>query len=165
MSMSKQSFTITVLVIVIAVLGLLVLTSRSSSTDQTNRQPVSTTSSDQANSGITRTIDVLHQYQADGQHVVVGRTTVPTPCHQLSTETRLQESDPQKVILHFSTSKQNDDVVCAQQIQQVRFQLTFNAEENAEIVGGSFDDDSVRLNVREVGPQENLEDFQIYTKG
>lgn len=163
--MSKQPLIITVLVVIIAVLGFLVFTTRSNNTDQTNRQSVSTTSSDQADSGITRTIDVLHQYQADGQHIVVGTTTVPTPCHQLSTQTRLEESDPQKVILHFSAEKQNDDGVCTQQIQQVRFQLTFNAKESVEIVGGSFGDDSVRLNVREVGPQENLEDFQVYTKG
>lgn len=163
--MSKQSVIITVLVVVIAVLGFIVFTTESNSTNQSNQQPTSTTSIDQGESGITRTIDVLHQYQADGQHVVVGTTTVPTPCHQLSTKTRLQESSPQKVILHFSAEKQSDDAVCAQQIQQVRFQLTFNADENAEIVGGSFGDDSVRLNIREVGPQENLEDFQVYTKG
>jgi hypothetical protein len=90
---------------------------------------------------------------------------VPTPCHQLSTDTEIRESTPEQVLLNFSASKQNPDEMCAQVIQEARFRVAFNADENANITGGQFDGDNVELNLRTVGPDKNLEDFQIYTKG
>ncbi len=163
--MDKQSLIITISVVIIAVLGVIVYSARSDTNqDYQSQQPTST--SQQDDSGITRTIDALHQYQPDsGQHIVAGTTTVPTPCHELSTDTEIQESNPQRVTLNFSANKQNPDEMCAQQIQEVRFRVTFNAAAEAAIVGGEFDGDQVELNLREVGPDQNLEDFQVYTKG
>lgn len=164
--MSQQSIVITISVVIIAILGIVVFTASSDSNDQAYERPTPTTTDEQADSGITRTIDALHQYQPDaGQHIVAGTTTVPTPCHELSTDTEIQESDPERVVLNFSATRQNPDEMCAQQIQEVRFRVTFNASSDAEIVGGTFDGDQVRLNMREVGPDEDLEDFQVYTKG
>lgn len=163
--MGKQSLLITISVIIIAVLGVIVYSARSDTNqDYQPQQPTST--SQQDDSGITRTIDALHQYQPDtNQHIVAGTTTVPTPCHELSTDTEIQESDPQQVVLNFAANKQNPDEMCAQQIQEVRFRVTFNAAADATIMGGTFDGDDVELNLREVGSDQSLEDFQVYTKG
>jgi hypothetical protein len=163
--MSKQSLIITISVILIAVFGVVVFMTRSNEPTQTYEQSPTSTN-EQTDSGIVRTINGLHQYQPDeSRHIVAGTTTVPTPCHELSTDTEIRESDPEQVTLNFSASKQNPNEMCAQQIQEVRFQVMFNASANASIVGGEYDGDEVRLNLREVGPDENLEDFQVYTKG
>jgi hypothetical protein len=166
-TMSKHSVIIAITVIVVAVLGGIVYSAQSNDDNQNYQpNPTATTSDQPADDTITRTIDALHQYQPeDGRHIVAGTTTVPTPCHQLSTETEIRESDPQQVVLNFSASKQNADEMCAQVIQEARFRVAFSASEDSDIIGGQFDGDAVELNLRTVSSDQNLEDFQVYTKG
>lgn len=164
--MNKQAAIITISAVIIAVVGVIVY-GASLGSKTISEQPTSTTTQNQQDDAdITRTIDALHQFQPDNnQHIVAGTTTVPTPCHQLSTDTEIRESDPEQVVLNFSSSAQDDAGACAQVVQEIRFKVTFRAGESANIIGGTYGDDTVELNLREVGADQNLEDFQIYTKG
>jgi len=162
--MSKQSLTIGISIIIVAVIGLVVFQSSSQEVDQqSDDNPAATISEDD---GVVRTINGLHQYlPEEGRHIVAGTTTVPTPCHQLTTETEVRESNPEQVVLSFAAEKENNEEMCAQVIQNRRFKVSVEASSNAGFVGGSFDGDSIELNLREVGAEENLDDFQVYTKG
>lgn len=159
--MSKQAIIgLSAAVVAVVAGGVLLTTGQQSDVNQDN---AATTTDD---TGITRTISALHQYNPDsGQHIVAGTTTVPTPCHVLTTDTEIRESDPEQVTINFSADKENENAVCAQQIQEARFKVTFEASENAQIEGGTFGDDQVELNLQEVGANENLEEFEVYTKG
>jgi hypothetical protein len=161
--MNKQSLIIGIAVIIVAVIGLVVFQSSSQEVDRQSEVEKATSS---AGSDIVRTVDGLHQYQPNkGRHIVAGTTTVATPCHRLATDTEIRESNPEQVVLSFSAEKENEQDMCAQVIQNRRFKVSVQAGENARIIGGTFDGDQVELNLRDVGPQDNLDDFQVYTKG
>ncbi len=159
--MSKQAIIgLGAAVVAVVAGGVLLTTGQQADPDQDN---TATTTED---NGITRTITALHQYNPDGgQHIVAGTTTVPTPCHMLNTDTEIRESDPEQVTINFSAEKEDENAVCAQQVQDARFKVTFEASEGAQIQGGTYDDDEVELNLQEVGSDENLEEFEVYTKG
>jgi len=163
--MNKQSVIILISIVIVTVLGVMVF--RTSSVQTTQPQPVDNqdaTSTDNEE-GIMRTVDAVHQYQPDeGRHIVAGTTTVPTPCHQLSAEAEVKESSPEQVVIDFA-AEQDDEGVCTQVIQNSRFKITFTASENAAITGGMFGKDMVELNLREALPDQDLDDFQVYTKG
>ncbi|PSO45586.1 MAG: hypothetical protein BRC25_01745 [Parcubacteria group bacterium SW_6_46_9] len=161
--MNKQSLIIGIAVIIVAVIGLVVF---QPSSQEVDRQPEAEKSTSSAGSDIVRTVDGLHQYQPEeGRHIVAGTTTVPTPCHQLSTETEIRESNPEQLVLSFSAENENEQDTCAQVIQNRRFKVSVQAGENARITGGTFGGDQVKLNLRDVGSGENLDDFQVHTKG
>jgi len=162
--MSKQTVIIGISVAIVAVIGVITFNASSDEMQQPPKNQSQATSTS-VNDGITRSIDGIHQYQPDeGRHIVAGTTTVPTPCHQLSTKTDVRESNPEQVVISFAAEKEGDEV-CAQEVQNRRFKVTFSASKQANIVGGTFDGDRIDLNLRDVGPDEDLDDFNVYTKG
>lgn len=162
--MSKQAIIGLISAIIVVLVGVLAFVSDRE--DATPTDTPATTTNQDVSGEFVRTIDALHQFQPEeGRHIVAGTTTVPTPCHQLSTDTTVRESDPQQVTVDFSATKRDADAVCAQQIQEVRFKTSFMAGENVEIVGGTYNGDQVELNLRQVDPGEDLDSFNIYTKG
>lgn len=106
-------------------------------------------------------INAKHSFR-NGKHIVAGEVEVPTPCHSLSVETVIRESSPEQVTLVFNTKSDAD--VCAQVISSRRFKMEFNAEQNASI-GATFNGKPAILNLIEAGPNEDLENFDIYLKG
>lgn len=106
-------------------------------------------------------INAKHSFK-NGKHIVAGEIEVPTPCHSLSVDTLFRESSPEQVTLAFNTKSDAD--VCAQVISSRRFKMEFNAEQNARI-GATFNGKEAILNLIEAGPNENLENFDIYLKG
>ncbi len=106
-------------------------------------------------------INAKHSFKS-GKHIIAGEIEVPTPCHSLSVETLFRESNPEQVTLVFNTESDAD--VCAQVISSRRFKIEFNAEQNARI-GATFNGKEAILNLIEAGPNEDLENFDIYLKG
>lgn len=106
-------------------------------------------------------INAKHSFK-NGKHIVAGEIEVPTPCHSLSVETLFRESDPEQVTLAFETKSDVD--VCAQVISSRRFKIEFNADQNASI-GATFNGEEAILNLIEAGPNEDLDNFDIYLKG
>jgi len=169
--MNRNAIIGLIVVVVLALIGVLTLRAGDRSVSNEPATPTPTSTGEQTDSRM-RTISGLHQYQPDeSQHIVAGTTTVPTPCHQLSTDTEIRGSDAtansnsETITVNFSADRQNPDQACAQKLQEVRFRLSFSASEDAQIVGGEYNGAEVQLNLREVGSDQNLEDFQVYTKG
>lgn len=160
--MQKSNLTIVIALVIVAVAVGLVVANTNQETPVDN--PPTATSSDQ--DGVVRTINARHQFNAEtGQHTLTGTTTVPTPCHKLETSVEIQESLPEQVVVNFSTDKPDTDQVCAQVITQRQFDVSFSASQDAEISGGNFDDDKLRLNIRSVQGAKTGTDTSIYSKG
>lgn len=159
--MSKQAVIGIGAVVIAAVVGTVLLTTG----DRTN------TNSDEVGGAATSSeayapdlINAAHQYNADeGIHIVAGETEVPTPCHILATDVELSDASS-TASLNFSTTVEDEDEMCAQVITSQRFKATFEAPEDVTIEG-TFNGQPVELNLQEVGPDENLEEFEVYTKG
>lgn len=162
--MSKQSLlTIGAVVLAIIVGAVLLTTGDRTTTDPANQVGGAATSTD--SSFAPNLITAAHQYDEDeGVHIVAGETDVPTPCHMLSHDVSIAESFPEQVSLNFSSSVEDPDQMCAQVISSQRFKITFEASEEASIQA-TYNGQDVELNLQEVGPDENLEDFEVHTKG
>lgn len=110
-------------------------------------------------------INAAHQYNNDeGLHIVAGETDVPTPCHLLETDVTIRESSPEQVTINFTSSVEDSDEICAQVITSRRFKATFEAGPDASL-DATYNGQPVELNLQEVGPDEDLEEFEVYTKG
>lgn len=162
--MSKQAL-ITISVIVLAIIvGAVLLTTGERSTNQNNNQ-VGGAATSSENGFVPNIINAAHQYNDEtGVHIIAGETEVPTPCHALSHDVTIAESMPEQVSLNLSSSVEDPDQMCAQEISSQRFKATFEASEDARI-SATYNGQDVRLNLQEVGPDEDLEDFEVYTKG
>lgn len=163
---NKRIILLVVFLSVVVIGGLLLAMSPEAEAPEVRDMATTSEDSTASDSGVVRTIDGLHQYQAEeNRHTVVGTTTVPTPCHELSTEVEFRASKQPTATISFVAEKPPEDTVCAQQIQEVRFKVTFNAPEDTSIVGGRFGEDQVMLNLRTVSSDRDLGDFDVYTKG
>ncbi len=110
----------------------------------------------------TQLITALHQYK-NGKHIVAGQVDLPTPCHILSKNVSMTDTTPKQVTIAF-TSTSNDADVCAQVITPARFKVEFMAPEDA-VISATWNGVPVRLNLVPAGPDQNLENFEIYIKG
>ena len=105
-----------------------------------------------------RTVDVRHQYK-DGVHTYAGEIDLGTPCDTVDVEASLSDGT---VNLDFQTSSTSE--VCAQVITARRFKATVSGPENVSVMG-TLNGESIRLNIFEVPLGEDLDDFEINTKG
>ena len=107
------------------------------------------------------TITAKHQFK-DGTHIIAGELNMPTPCHILDWETLIAESFPEQVTINFNLSTQAE--VCTQVITPTRFLVEFQASEEASI-RATLNGERAELNLIEAGPDENLEEFELFIKG
>jgi hypothetical protein len=108
-------------------------------------------------------VNALHQFKG-GTHTIAGEVDVPTPCDLLEAEGAVEVREPRedKATIQFTTVNEAD--VCAQVVTPARFKVSFTAGEEAEIVG-TWNGRPVKLNLVEVGPNDNIDDFDVYFKG
>lgn len=82
--------------------------------------------------GSNNTIVAAHTY-ANGKHTLEGTVDLPTPCHELITETIVMESMPERVVVKFTVKAPEADTFCIQMISQGKFKSDFWASENPVI--------------------------------
>ena len=107
------------------------------------------------------TVTVRHQYKG-GVHTYAGDFRLPTPCHTLA-GTIAAGSGRLINILTF-TSTYPTDTQCAQVVTSKAFKLSVENRSDVR-VEATFNGKPLRLNVIEVGPNENLDDFEVNYKG
>lgn len=73
-----------------------------------------------------------HTY-LNGKHTLEGAIELPTPCHELVTETEVKESSPEQVLIKFTVEAPETDVFCIQVIDQGKFKADFFASEKPVI--------------------------------
>lgn len=106
-------------------------------------------------------ITAKHQFK-NGSHIVAGEVNLPTPCYALDTKAVVLESLPEQVTLEFTATTQGE--VCAQVLTTERFKIDFKASEGA-IIKATWNGKPAKLNLIPAGPNEDLNDFEIFQKG
>lgn len=108
-------------------------------------------------------VHAKHQFE-DGVHTIAGEIDLPTPCYLLKSDVfvEIQEPETDRVLVQFTTTGEAE--ICAQVITPARFKEAFHAQENAHIEA-TWNGKPVMLNLVEVGPEENLDDFELFLKG
>lgn len=102
-----------------------------------------------------------HAYR-DGIHTVVGEFELPTPCHILETAVSVS-GDGKSAIIDYAVSSK-DAEVCPQVITPTRYRVQFTAERDAAI-SAKVNGVPAILNLIEAGPNEDLENIELYIKG
>lgn len=107
-------------------------------------------------------ITARHQYK-DGRHLIAGSVNLPTPCDLLNENVSIVKfkSPSEQATLEFTTI--NNSEICAQSIVPVRFKFDFVASEEAEIKA-TWNGQPVTLNLIPVGPNEDIEDYEVLVK-
>lgn len=106
-------------------------------------------------------VTAKHAYR-NGEHIIAGEIPLPTPCHLL--ESSVSVSADKKTVALALVSSVKSGEVCAQVITPARFKVTARAERSATIVA-TLNGQEVTLNLIEAGPNEDLDDFELYIKG
>ena len=106
-------------------------------------------------------ITAKHAYKS-GRHIIAGEVPLPTPCDILNTNA-LASADKKSVVVQFASSVKTGEV-CAQTITPARFKVSVAADKNAKLTA-TFNGQPVTLNLIEAGPNENLDNFELYIKG
>jgi hypothetical protein len=106
-------------------------------------------------------ITAKHAYK-NGVHIIAGEIPLPTPCDILES-TAIASTDKKQVVVQFISSVKSGEV-CAQIITPARFKVTATAEKNAALTA-TLNGQTVSLNLIDAGPNENLDNFELYIKG
>lgn len=107
------------------------------------------------------TLDVKHQYK-DGEHVFVGSLELPTPCHSINSEIVTNENGLE---LKVTTTAPAGDMMCVQVIADKTFKATYKSTNENEKFIGTLNGERVNLNIFEVGPDDNIDDLELFLKG
>ena len=105
------------------------------------------------------TINTKHQFR-DGAHTFVGLIELPASCY--SHDVDVVEGD--EITEIALTYEKEEGQVCDEVIKQQEFRITFEAAEDADIIA-TINGELVNFNVFEVGPDENIDEIDIFIKG
>ena len=169
--MDKKSTIIIAVIFIVALIGFIVISFQKTTldTDSAKRDLASTT--EWMNTPATPTPDVpttprtvitaKHAYRK-GEHIIVGELPLPTPCHILETK-GIASADKKHIFIEFISSIKTGET-CVQTITPARFRTTVAGDKNA-VVSATLNGKEVTLNLIEAGPNEDLENFELYIKG
>lgn len=108
-------------------------------------------------------VNALHQFK-DGVHIVAGEVDLPTPCDILESDAAVAVREPSEDLATIQFTTLHEGEICAQMLTPVRFKTSFTAGEDAEMKA-TWNGISVPLNIIEVGPGGDIDDFELYFKG
>lgn len=106
-------------------------------------------------------VTAKHAYR-NGAHIIAGEIPLPTPCHILESA-GTASADKRNVFIELVSSVKTGEV-CAQTITPARFKVSVKANKDASI-SATLNGKEVTLNLIEAGPNENLDNFELYIKG
>ena len=106
-------------------------------------------------------ITAKHAYQS-GAHIVAGEVPLPTPCDILEASA-VSSADQKQVVVQLLSSVKTGEA-CAEVVTPARFKVSAKANKNATLTA-TLNGQPVTLNLIEAGPNENLDNFELYIKG
>ncbi len=170
--MDRKSTLIIAGILILAVIGFIFISLTKKSTLDTSvptgQTNIATSSDDWVNTPAQNPegnqqiiLTAKHAYQ-QGAHIVAGELPLPTPCHIL--DAQMTVSSDQSQILLALTSTVKGDALCAQVITPARFKVSAKANKDAHI-SATLNGQAITLNLIEAGPDEDLDNFELYIKG
>lgn len=106
-------------------------------------------------------VTAKHAYR-NGMHIIAGEIPLPSPCHILESAGSAS-ADKDHVFVEMVSSVKTEEM-CAQVITPARFKVSMKANKDA-IISGTLNGKEIILNLIEAGPNENLDNFELYIKG
>lgn len=107
------------------------------------------------------TVTAKHAYQ-NGAHIVAGEVPLPSLCHILDASGAVSSDKKQVLLTLISTIKTGE--TCPDDITPARFKVSVKASRGAKI-SATLNGQEIILNLIEAGPDENLDNFELYIKG
>jgi len=155
--MDKKNTYIVGGVIVLALLAFLFVFFRSQTISTQETAPTTPTSTGVV---IPSIITAKHAYR-NGEHILTGEMNLPTQCHLLEHTVTILP-DESRATIAFTRSFSGGE--CPGGEKPTRFLVKFKGKQETEI-RATVDGQEVPLSLIEAGPDENLEDTEIYLKG
>ncbi len=165
--MDKKGTYIIAGIVMLAVVGFIAILFQKTTLDTkpSTSESASTTAWENTPAEIVATpqtvITAKHAYQS-GAHVVAGEVPLPSPCDVLETAA-VPSGDKKQVVIQFVSSIKSGEK-CAPDITPARFKVSAKADKGA-VLSATLNGVPVTLNLIEAGPNENLDDFELYIKG
>lgn len=170
--MDKKNTSVILGIVIIAIIGFVAISFQHSNIDTKDAPGTVASTTDWTtapaehkpaaeNAGEKIVVTAKHAYQND-QHVIAGEIPLPTPCHILETASTVS-SDKKHVFIAFTSSIKTGEM-CAEKITPARFKVTVKAAKNS-VITATLNGKDVTLNLIEAGPNENLDNFELYIKG
>ena len=106
-------------------------------------------------------VSAKHAYR-NGEHIIAGEVPLPTPCHILDSNA-VVSTDKKNILLQLTSSVVSGEV-CAAVVTPARFKVTAKADKNATITA-TLNRQDVTLNLIDAGPNDDLDNFELYIKG
>jgi hypothetical protein len=147
--MKKQIISVVVLIVIILLITFI------SQIISTNKEEVLPENNVQEEEQFMETLVVKHQYK-DGTHIFVGDIETPTPCYDI--EAGFKEPN----FLYVNTKAQ--DTECVQVIDTKTFKIEVEGSQDMEFKA-FVNDEERRLNVFDLAPDVDIEEFEIFIKG
>ena len=168
---NKRSTVIVAVIIIFAIAGLVIVSLQKLTLDSSVPQAETSSTTEWANAPAEKPSDILlstktiinakHAYQ-DGKHIIAGEVPLPTACHILESNATALANKKQVLVTLNSSIKSGE--TCPPQVISARFKLIVEANKDAKIVT-TLNGQEVTLNLIEAGPNENLDNFDLYIKG
>lgn len=167
--MDKKSTIIMVGIVIVAALFIIFVAFKKPTLDTNGVSPEDVATTEWANtpaeptspSAIKTVVTAKHAYR-NGTHIIAGEIPLPSPCHILES-TGSASADKGHVFIELTSSAPTGEV-CAQSITPARFKVSVKANKNATM-SATLNGNEVTLNLIEAGPNENLDNFELYIKG
>ncbi len=151
-----------IVIIILIIVGVTLYWQFGRSNDVKSNANVPVSNADKkADAGVPSLITAAHQFK-NGKHIIAGEVDLPTPCHILTTDAMVAESMPEQVTIAFK-SESKDAEICAQVITPERFKVEFMASKDA-VIKATWNGQPAELNLVPVGPNEDLENFELFIK-
>lgn len=106
-------------------------------------------------------VTAKHAYRS-GAHIIAGEVPLPTPCHLLEAK-GVASADKKEVLIEIASSIKTGEM-CVQVITPARFKVSVKASQGAKL-NATLNGQAVTLNLIEAGPDEDLDNFELYIKG
>ena len=169
--MDKKSSIIIAVILVLALVGYIAISFQRSATDTSQQDGDFASTTEWENAPAEEPKDIVvtpktvitakHAYQG-GAHIVAGEIPLPSPCHILEAN-GTASADKKQVFIELLSSVKTGEL-CAQVITPARYKVTVKADKSAKI-SATLNGQEVTLNLIEAGPNENLDNFELYIKG
>lgn len=167
--MDKRSTIIIAGIVIIALVFIIfvslkkpTLDTNSVTTDNVSTTEWAATPAESTSSTTEKTVVTAKHAYRNGVHIVAGEIPLASPCDILDS-TGSASADKTHVFIELTSSIKTGDT-CPQSITPARFKVSIKANKDAKI-SATLNGREVTLNLIEAGPNENLDNFELYIKG
>lgn len=116
------------LIILLSLIGVYIYLNRDSNSTEL---PTDNNDNSQTENRYNFVLEKTYISQNSWEYTVTGQ--LPTPCHSASVSALVAESYPEQVTIQVEVTEPSGDIMCAQVVQDFKYDGTFSASEQATV--------------------------------